>query len=380
MKVVVILPTYNEVGNIRPLVAAVQQQFARLSHDLHILVVDDQSPDRTAEVVRELMQSYSNLHLLEGTKAGLGVAYIRGMTHAINVLSADTIFEMDADFSHAPIDIPRLLHEIDQGADFVIGSRYVPDGKIPESWGLYRKLLSWGGNLVARHIAGIPKVRDCTAGFRAIRTTLLRKIDLSQLRVQGYAFQVALLHAAVVKGAKVIEVPVEFVDRAHGNSKLGLADVVEFVANAWWIRLASYRTFIKFAVVGSSGVAVNVGAFTYLLNQGLNKFYASPLAIELSIVSNFFLNNYWTFRCRHNTDRVRIRGLKFNAVSLLSLAVSYGTFTVLTFVFPRVPPQIHQMVGIVPATFVNYFMNSYWTFKSDGNAAAASNFANRLVE
>ncbi|HQA12400.1 MAG TPA: glycosyltransferase, partial [Zoogloea sp.] len=111
-------------------------------------------------------------------------------------LQADVVFEMDADFSHKPEDVPRLLAAIDEGADFVIGSRYVPGGTIPEEWGLYRRLNSRFGNIVARYLAGIYSVRDCTAGFRAIRTSILRRIDFDKLRVQGYAFQVALLHAA----------------------------------------------------------------------------------------------------------------------------------------------------------------------------------------
>ena len=124
---------------------------------------------------------------------------------------------------------------------------------------------SWGGNIVARYVAGIYKVRDCTAGFRAIRTTLLKQISFDDLRVQGYAFQVALLHEAVSLGAVVKEVPVDFIDRTEGESKLGISDIIEFVLNAWWIRLHSSRTFIKFAIVGLSGVIVNLGVFKLLL-------------------------------------------------------------------------------------------------------------------
>jgi len=255
------------------------------------------------------------------------------------------------------------MSEIDAGADFVIGSRYVKGGSIPENWGFIRRLISLGGNIVARFVAGIYRVRDCTAGFRAIRTSVLRDIDLSRLRVQGYAFQVALLHAAVTDGAKVVEVPVDFVDRTQGMSKLGLSDIIEFVENAWWIRFQSSRIFIKFAIVGATGVVVNLGIFTLLLEMGMNKFLASPIAIEISIVTNFLFNNYWTFRWRKTKDRIRIKGLKFNAVSLASLGVSYATFVAFSAAFPALPPQVAQLVGIIPATLVNYFLNSYWTFK-----------------
>lgn len=363
MKTVVIVPTFNERENIERLVPALVAQFGRMQHEMHILVVDDKSPDGTANTVRALQRRYANLHLLLGEKAGLGVAYIRGMTHAIDELGADVVFEMDADFSHKPEDVPRLMANIDHGADLVIGSRYVPGGTIPREWGWLRQANSIFGNIVARYIAGIYRVRDCTAGFRAIRVSLLRGIDLPRLRVQGYAFQVTLLHAAVVQGAKVVEVPVDFVDRKYGVSKLGLRDILEFIWNAWWIRFQASRTFMKFAIVGATGVVVNLGLFTALLASGMNKYLASPIAIEVSIVSNFLLNNFWTFRWRRTRDRTRIRGLKFNTVSLVALGISYSTFVLLSMAFPRVAPQVHQLIGIVPATLVNYFLNSYWTFK-----------------
>jgi dolichol-phosphate mannosyltransferase len=363
MKTIVIVPTYNEKDNIQPLVEALERQFRTMNHDMHILVVDDSSPDGTADVVRQLQPTRRNLHLLSGQKSGLGAAYIRGMKHALNDLGADAVYEMDADFSHCPDDLPRLMAHLDRGADFVIGSRYVKGGTIPQEWGAYRRAVSLGGNFVARYVAGTYRVRDCTAGFRAIRAETLRAIDLDGLRVQGYAFQVALLHAAIVQKAKVVEVPVDFVDRRYGESKLGFRDIVEFILNAGWIRFQSSRVFLKFVIVGATGVVVNLGTFTLLLAAGLNKFVASPLAIEVSIVSNFILNNYWTFRWRKTRDRVRIKGLKFNAVSLVALGISYGTFLLLSALFPDAPPQLHQLVGIVPATAVNYFLNTYWTFR-----------------
>jgi dolichol-phosphate mannosyltransferase len=335
-----------------------------MPHDMHVLVVDDHSPDGTAQVVRELQAQYPNVHLIEGEKAGLGVAYIRGMRHALQRLHAEVVFEMDADFSHKPEDVRRLMAEIDAGADFVIGSRYVPGGSIPEAWGLLRKLNSRVGNFVARYVTGIYLVRDCTAGFRAIRASLLRRINLENLRVQGYAFQVALLHAAVVERARIKEIPVDFTDRQQGESKLGLSDIIEFILNAWWIRFQSAWTFIKFVAVGASGVLVNLGLFTLFLAAGVDKYVASPCAIELSIVWNFLLNNYWTFRWRKTKDRMRLKGLKFNLVSCLALLVSSGTFVALSLAFPHVTPYVHQLVGIVPATLINYFLNSYWTFRN----------------
>ncbi len=345
------------------MVRALMKQFATISHEMHVLVVDDNSPDGTAVAAKELQRVHANLHVLTGTKHGLGAAYIRGMRYALDVLHADAVMEMDADFSHRPEDVPRLVVNLEYGADFVIGSRYVPGGTIPPQWGRLRRANSLVGNIVARYVAGIYRVRDCTAGFRAIRSSILKRIDLKGLRVQGYAFQVALLHAAIAQGARVVEIPVDFVERTRGTSKLGLKDIVEFVLNAWWIRFEASKTFAKFALVGASGVVINLGVFTLLMMAGMHKYVASPIAIEASIVSNFLLNNYWTFRWRSNPDRIRVRGLKFNAVSLVALIVSYGTFVVLSSIFPDVAPQIHQLIGVVPATLVNYFMNSQWTFR-----------------
>ena len=165
---------------------------------MHVLVVDDHSPDGTADAVRELMATYPNLHLITGEKEGLGAAYIRGMTYALQELRAEAVMEMDADFSHKPADVPRLLAALDEGADFVIGSRYVPGGSIPENWGRLRQAISRWGNIFARYLAGLYRVKDCTAGFRAIRGSLLKRIDFSSLKVQGYAFQIALLNQAML--------------------------------------------------------------------------------------------------------------------------------------------------------------------------------------
>jgi dolichol-phosphate mannosyltransferase len=227
---------------------------------MHVLVVDDNSPDGTQEVVRSIMETEPNMHLVTGQKRGLGDAYIRGMRYALDVMQADVIFEMDADLSHKPSDVPRLLKTLEEGADFVIGSRYVKGGSIPAEWGILRRLISRFGNIVARYMAGMYRVRDCTAGFRAIRSTLLTQIDLDELKVQGYAFQIALLYEAVLRDAKVVEVPVDFVDRTQGQSKLGVSDILEFMKSAAWLRFRSSTTFIKFGIVGTSGVLVNLGS------------------------------------------------------------------------------------------------------------------------
>ncbi len=363
MRIIVILPTYNEKENIGLMIRALQHQFAKIRHDMNILVVDDNSPDGTADIVRAESNKASNIFLITGRKQGLGPAYIRGMKHAINELRADAVMEMDADFSHRPEDVPRLVAALDEGADFVIGSRYAPGGKIPDEWGFLRRMNSAWGNVFARYVAGMYRVRDCTAGYRVIRASVIDKIDPDTLRVKGYAFQISLLHEAILNHAKVREIPVEFMDRKRGETKIGLSDIIEFMLNAWWIRFERSKTFLKFAIVGTSGVVVNLGTFAVLMNRGLTKFIASPIAIEFSIITNFLMNNFWTFSGRDMDDKIHIRGLKFNAVSFAALAVSYGTFLLLSVLDANGNPLVHQAAGIIPASLINYFLNSYWTFK-----------------
>ena len=365
MKVVIIIPTYNERDNITRLIQALQREFSSIPHDMNILVVDDTSPDGTADAVRAESSRHSNIFLISGKKQGLGAAYVRGMKYAVQELQADSVMEMDADFSHKPEDVRRLIEGLDEGADFVIGSRYVPGGKIPGNWGLKRRMISKWGNLFARYVAGLYGIRDCTAGFRAIRSSVLRKIDLDALGVRGYAFQQALLHQAVRNHARIAEVPVEFIDRVEGTTKLRKRDILEFMYGSWKIRFMNSRTFIKFSVVGLTGLLVNLAAFTVLLQAGIHKFLASPLAIEVSIITNFLLNNAWTFAHRATRSSFHHKLVKFNLVSLVALGASYTTFLALSFLFPEVSPQVHQAIGVVPGTIVNYAFNSWWTFRSD---------------
>jgi len=365
MKIVICLPTYNERENIERVITAIFEQQCYLNGDeINTLVIDDNSPDGTADIVRSLQTDFDKLHLITGRKEGLEAAYIRGFHFARTKLKADIVLEMDADLSHDPADIPRMIEPLTDDADFVIGSRYVQGGSVPDNWGVFRRLNSRFGNIFARFVAGLWKVKDCTTGFRSMKGSLIDKIDLSDLGVKGYAFQIALLERAIRAGAVIREIPVDFTDRQLGTTKISLTDILEFMVNCLWIRMGQLKTFLRFCLVGTSGVVVNLGSFSLLYNfLGLNKFLASPIAIEISILSNFFLNNSWTFGGRNRDDALSVRGLKFNLVSLLSLGVSYGTFVLIMKNVPDMIPQLAQAIGIIPATLVNYFMNAYWTFR-----------------
>ena len=221
MKTILVIPTYNEKENIEKLITKI---FALNISELEILVVYDNSPDGTADIVEQLSEKYP-LHLLkrEG-KLGLGSAYIAGFKKALS-LGADYIFEMDADFSHDPDDIPRML-ESAQDADLVIGSRKIKGGKVI-GWGWTRKFMSNGAMMFSRLLLGL-KARDVTAGFRCFRRDVLHALDLDAIKSNGYAFQEELLYRTQKAGFKITEIPVTFVDRQEGKSKLSKKDIIEF--------------------------------------------------------------------------------------------------------------------------------------------------------
>ncbi len=225
MNACIVLPTYNERENVKTLLPALLR--TNVPGELHVLVVDDSSPDGTADEVRLLQKTFPRLHLLvRDQKQGLGAAYIAGFQHALAMLAPDILFEMDADYSHDPADVPRLYAAVRDGADAAIGSRYIPGGKIV-GWDWWRQSVSSGGNFVSRMLARVP-VHDCTAGFRAWRSDIVKKIDLSKLDVTGYAFQLSILHAAHRAGAKIVEIPVTFTERRQGASKMRMKDILEF--------------------------------------------------------------------------------------------------------------------------------------------------------
>lgn len=234
MNVTIVLPTYNEAENIEEFLTAVYQVIPEIGDfNINTLIVDDKSPDGTAEIVKRLQNLNKSIHLLENNTRGLGNAYKAGFKYAIDNLNPDVLIEMDSDFSHNPQKLKEILPPIKNGYDFVIGSRYIKGGSIPKNWALIRKLNSKYGNIFARFIAGLMQVKDCTSGFRAIKVDFIKQIDLEHLNVNGYAFQMNILFECVKLGAKTYEIPIDFIDRVKGKSKLSIKDVVEFMINSF---------------------------------------------------------------------------------------------------------------------------------------------------
>lgn len=232
----IVLPTYNEAENVRVLIPDIFEQASKIpTHDLHVVVVDDNSPDGTGTTVREFMGTFPDLHLLTGEKKGLGEAYKRGMAYALKELQADLIFEMDADLQHEPSLLPLFVTLANNGFSLVIGSRFISGGATPNfPW--HRKLISLFGTWLVRLFGGLPALTDCTSGYRCIKADVVAKCDLRGLATRGYSFQSSLLCELIRNGARVIEVPIVFQERQRGESKLSFSDQIEFLLNLFRLR------------------------------------------------------------------------------------------------------------------------------------------------
>jgi dolichol-phosphate mannosyltransferase len=229
MRPLVVIPTYNESENIERML----QRIHECLPEAGVLVVDDGSPDGTAELVEKVAAELPEVHLLaRSAKSGLGSAYRAGFAWGLE-RGYDAFMEIDADFSHDPAALPALVAQLEEGFDVAIGSRYVEGGSIP-NWAWYRHLLSRGGNLYASAVLGLG-VADSTAGYRAYSAAILRRLDLDRVRADGYGFQIEMTYRAKQHGAAITEVPISFVDRTAGESKMSSVIVIEAMALVtWW--------------------------------------------------------------------------------------------------------------------------------------------------
>ncbi|QQG41019.1 MAG: glycosyltransferase family 2 protein [Candidatus Levyibacteriota bacterium] len=354
MKVIIIIPTYNEKGNIERLIEILQNDvFPNIkNHQMHILVVDDSSPDKTADVVEQLTKKYKNLHLLNnGNKLGLGAAYVRGMNTAIEKLGAEVMFEMDADLSHDPKKVPEFLQKIDEGYDMVIGTRYSQGGSIPSNWGIIRKIYSVFGNLLVKAILMRFWIHDWTGGFRALRKEVFLKEKKELTSFRGYTFQVSFLHKAVRDGFKVAEVPIHFTDRTLGRSKIApkeyIAELLTYVVAARFWELV-YSPFLKYAITGFTGYIINAVGLEYFYRQGFHPSIAGAIGAELSIIWNFVINNFWAFNQYKITNplKILVKFPQFNLVSFGSLIIISAILAVGNYFFGPASRQIFLVIAI----------------------------------
>lgn len=233
-KSLIIIPTYNELANVPKLVPEILSRYEK--YDLDVLVVDDNSPDGTSKYIKELMQTTDRVKLItRKAKLGLGTAYIEGFKFALKN-QYDFIFEMDADFSHDPKEIKNFLKEI-KTYDLVLGSRY-KKGVNVVNWPMKRLLLSYFANGYSRYITGL-KICDATSGFKCFRREVIEAIDLDKVKSNGYAFQIEMTFKAWKKGYKICEIPIIFIDRTEGHSKMSKKIVHEAIFMVWKLRIRS---------------------------------------------------------------------------------------------------------------------------------------------
>ena len=236
MRATVCLPTYNERENLEPMLRALE---SILRDNDRVLVIDDASPDGTGELADRLAAELPFVDVLHRQrKEGLGPAYLAGFRHVLTT-AAELILEMDCDFSHDPKDVLRLIAAAEGGADVVLGSRYVDGGSIP-AWGAIRRFVSFGGSVYARIALGV-RVRDLTGGFKCFRRVVLETLDLDSIEAKGYAFQIETTYRALRRGFEVIEIPITFVDREEGGSKMNRSIVLEAMWRVPLLRVRALR-------------------------------------------------------------------------------------------------------------------------------------------
>ena len=335
-KVVVIAPTYNENGSIKNLIETVFDQSEKLPNwEINLLIVDSYSNDGTVKTVKAMQKKYPHLYLLETAKEGLGKAYLQAFKYCEKHIDPYLVMQIDADGQHDPRMIPNFIKKIEEGADFVVGTRYAMGGSIPSNWGLHRKILSIGANLVVKYGFMKPKVTEWTNGYRAIKFWLAKKAYDHLKNYSGYVFQVAFLDFAIKNNAVLGEIPVHFQERKSGISKI---NALQYSSQTFFYVL-THSSFIKYFIVGITGSVLDFG-ISYLAIEKLRVviWLSTILSTETAIVNNFLLNNFWSF------SHKKIKGglpaylssfLKFNLVSSGAVLIQVVGIQILVLLFGK---------------------------------------------
>lgn len=386
---VVVIPTYNEAGTIGEMVDVLCGKIFPKIKDWQckLLVVDDTSPDGTYKIVQKKQKKYNNLELyLNPTKAGIGGAYVKGFRHAMSVLKADVVIEFDGDFQHPPKDIPILLKEINAGYDYVLGSRKIKGGSNPKGWGFKRVFFSEVGGLAARFILFFPgkmffKITDPTGGLKASRVKgFVDSMDMDHLYSKGFGYKMEFLYQMVQLGARVKEIPLQFGLRTKGESKIESKTAKDIFRSVFLLRWSDPTTqkFIKFGVVGGIGFVINtLGAkiikSLFMVNPTNVSFVnglSNALAAEVSIISNFTLNNLWTFKNERLVWGRKLieKFVTFNLSSVISgIVIPTAVVVLLTSLFGD-HLFLYQVIGIFLFTIpLNWFIYNLVIWKKKKN-------------
>ena len=340
---VVVIPTYNEAKTIGKMIDYLfTKTFPSIKDwQMKLLIVDDTSPDGTYKIVRKLQKKYQGLYLyLNPKKMGIGYAYVVGFEEAIKRLGADVVIEFDGDFQHPPEAIPVMLKEIKKGADYVLGSRKIPGGSVPQEWKLKRKFFTFVGGFVARFVLFFPfkpfwQITDPTTGLKASRVKgFVDRMDLNNLCFKGFAYKMEFLYQMVKLGARIKEIPLKFQLRSAGESKISpktAKNIFKAVILLRW-RDKTTQKFLKFGTVGLVGYFVNASTLWYFAKIGFPEWFSWLLSTELAIISNFTWNNLWTFKEEKFTRAADVfkKFLQFNLTSTGALGIQTVAGTILT--------------------------------------------------
>ena len=352
----IIIPTYNERDNIKTLVEQLHKALTGQKYE--ILFIDDNSRDGTAEAASAMAPTYPVRVIVRTNERGLASAVV----HGFNNSSSNIIAVMDADLQHPPRVIADLLKSIESGADVAIGSRYVKGGGC-EGWSLTRRIISKGAIFLSHLL--LPRTRginDPMSGLFMLRRPVIEGADL---KPTGYKILLEILIAG--RFDRVAEVPYGFKVREKGESKLSSKTQIDYLKHLYSLmkRSGELTRFVKFALVGGTGVLVNLGTYWLLTRLAhLNQFAALALSFEASVISNFLLNNFFTFADRRVSRALPflVQLMKFNIISLGGLGIQEGCLWVL-----HTAAGLHDIaaviIGIVLATLWNYLLNSWWTWK-----------------
>ena len=334
-KVVIVMAAWNEAENIKKMVNTLfDEVFPKIDADMHLLVADNKSTDGMTEIIEEEMKERKNLHIVQQTGKGLGNAYISGFKYAVDKLEADAVMEMDADGQHPPEFVKPMVDAYLAGAEYVIGSRYVKGGSIPKEWALFRKAVSYFGNLYIRIVLLKPGIHDLTTGFRLTKVKgVLDKIDLDNLKEPTrFAYKIDLIYQSIKNSKKTVEVPLEFRPRITDKSKFNQAETLASLKLATYLGIKDKARFIKFGTVGFIGYVVNALGLELFGRTAFPEWGIWAAATEMAIISNFILNNLWTFKSEKITGvgKLLSKFLQFNGTSLGALAIQaiFGTIGV----------------------------------------------------
>ncbi len=351
VEVSVVIPTYNERGNLPELVSRIDAAMRESGIPYEVIVVDDSSPDGTAAEAYRLSMEYPLKVVIREGKLGLSSAVLEGVRYA----EGEYVVVMDADLQHPPEVIPKLLtRALREGCDIVVASRYVKGGSVGE-WSFVRKAVSKGATYIARALLPQSRwVRDPMSGF-----FLFRKEVIEGVKLNPRGFKILL--EVLVRGRyrKVCEEPFKFGVRAHGESKLGAKEVLNYLAHV--VQLAPH--YLRFGAVGTAGSVINLGVL-YVLKYliSLPHAFATAVAIEVSVLSNFAMNDAWTFRFEREGDW-RHRLLKFHGSSAAGVLTQYGVSNVLYYSGAVTDSLTAQLLGILAGFLLNYFLSKNYVWR-----------------